>query len=495
MRRKLLNPGLGAIFLVISLAFWSEAFAEPSLDYTVALSKLDSKQLHVTLTIRGLEGDELIIHGVPAYMDNPLARPRRRAVRRLIARDEAGNDLRISSKKGSYGQRTYRVSPAAGTVVVDYDLNIDFKNSRQTKAYAVKIPFMDRRRAWLYGNYVFCYPVLDPDVPSAMRIPANIHLDFELPDDIPLYGLPQGPIHLSNLHELLPLQFGLGRYWTEQIATAGRKVQLIYESENAFDDSEREALRKRTARIVSRLIEFFGDAPFPEQNFYYFRKDGIGGLEGAYTCQAYVRPGVDVSDLEDRSARAFMVVALHEYFHTWNPIGMFALDDPWFKEGVTSYYGNVLSINLAHLELDDYVAEWASYPDVLESDSLLSQIQLTDPRIWHKEYDGEDWRMLTYSRGHAVALLLDVLIRDRTGNRHSLDDVMRTLFRDYRHGAFTHDELLKSITSATGVDAGPFFEEYVSGIRAPTFEEVERAFESAKRFGIFDTSEEPAHQY
>lgn len=103
--------------------------------------------------------------------------------------------------------------------------------------------------------------------------------------------------------------------------------------------------------------------------------------------------------------------------------------------------------------------------------------------------------MLTYSRGHAVALLLDVLIRDRTGNRHSLDDVMRTLFRDYRHGAFTHDELLKSITSATGVDAGPFFEEYVSGIRAPTFEEVERAFESAKRFGIFDTSEEPAHQY
>jgi predicted metalloprotease with PDZ domain len=494
MRRKLLNLRLGAIFLVASLALWSEALAELSLDYTVALSRLRSKRFHVTLTIRGLETDEVIIHGVPAYMDNPLAEPRRRAVRRLVARDEAGNDLRISSEKGSYGQRTYRVSPAAGTVIVEYDLNVDFKDSRQTKSYAVKIPFMDRRRAWLYGNYLFCYPILDPDAPSAMRSPADIHLDFELPDDVPLHGLPKGSIHLSNLHELLSLQFGLGCYWTEQIEMAGGRVQLIYESENAFDVGEREALRERTARIVSRLIEFFGGTPFPEQNFYYFRKDGIGGLEGAYTCQAYVRPGVDVSNLDDRNARAFMVVALHEYFHTWNPIGMFALDDPWFKEGVTSYYGNVLSINLAHLKLDDYVAEWASYPDVLKSDSLMSQIQLTDSRIWHKEYDGEDWRMLTYARGHAVALLLDVLIRDRTENRYSLDDVMRALCRDYLHGAFTHNELLKSITSATGVDAGPFFEEYVSGIRAPTFEEVERAFGSAKRFGVFDVFEEPARQ-
>jgi predicted metalloprotease with PDZ domain len=483
-----MKPRSGAALAVLILLAWATTtLAVPSLDYLVTLDKLGDKRLRVMLALGGFEGDEIILRGVPSYMDNPVAAPKWRTVRKLRARNELGGELPIAKGKDSEGGRLWRIRPAAvGVTVVEYELSVSFKESRQTRNYPTQIPFMDKRRAWLAGNYVFCFPELNADARTAMRTPARIRVEFDLPGNLPLHGLPDGRIELGNLYELLSLQWGLGRFVTEQLPFSEPKVEMILRSEEEFDAGEREALRGWTVTIVETLTGFFGGAPFPKKNFYYFRNDGIGGLEGAYTCQAYVQYDVDLTDPDDSNVRSFLDVALHECFHTWNPIGMFAIGDPWFKEGITSYYGNVLTLRLGWLEFADYEAEWERGGKILSENPLFGEVPLTDPRIWHREYSGEEWRQLTYTRGHAVALLLDVLIRERTENRRSLDDVMRRLFSDHARGHFTHVELLRAITGSTGIDADAFFSEYVSGVRVPGPAEVERALAVARRLGVFE---------
>ncbi len=475
-----------ALLVIVGLAVSAAAATTaPALDYQIGLENLRDTRLHITLTITGFPDKELVLLGVPSYMDNPVAKPHQQTVRELRARDIKGAALDVKSVKLGDGRKAYRISPAPGTVVIDYDLSIKFKQSDQTKAYPVQIPFMDHERAWLAGNYIFCHPQLAPDTPTALHSPVSISVAFDLPPDVPLHGLPVDGIELGNLYELLSLQFGLGSFVSEELGMNEPSVRILYKSNEEFDESERRALRQWTTVIIKTLTDFFGGAPFPEQNFYYFRNDGTGGLEGAYTCQAYIRHNVRLDDPSDRGLRAFLEVTLHECFHTWNPVALFAVGDPWFKEGITCYYGNVLSLRLGHIELQDYKTKWKRYESMLESNPLLGEVALTDPRIWHKEYDGEDWRQLTYSRGQAVALLLDVMIRERSENRHSLDDVLRALYRDFARGHFTHAELLRTIASSTSIDVGPFFAEYVSGTRAATYAEVEQALEAADRLGVF----------
>jgi hypothetical protein len=172
---------------------------------------------------------------------------------------------------------------------------------------------------------------------------------------------------------------------------------------------------------LQTIGDFFG-APQPEPfGMLYYRSGGIGGQEGLTGCQVFIRKRFDVTDLESKRVRGFYEVATHEIFHRWNPIWLFPLDDPWIKEGMSSWYGRVLAARLGVANDADFDHVFDRYAKLLESNPILTTVALSDPRLWDHEYDGENWRTLTYERGMAVTLLLDVLIRERSQNAHSLD--------------------------------------------------------------------------
>jgi predicted metalloprotease with PDZ domain len=298
-------------------------------------------------------------------------------------------------------------------------------------------------------------------------------------------GPPGNQVELNNLHELMSLQFGLGAFQVERNVVAGIPVRIITPEESSFSPAERVWLMQRTSDIVKTVTGIFSGTPYPAMSFFYFRGEGIGGLEGAYTCQAYVPEEVDLSNGENRKRTTFAMTALHEFFHTWNPIGLFARDDPWFKEGVTTYYGIVLSYRLGWLKTDSWV-EWQGYYTKLLADNpLFKEVALSDPRIWDHEYDSENWRTLTYDRGLAVTLLLDVRIREATDNRKSLDSVLPLLFQRYLHNSFSRADLLAAIHKATGFDATDFFAGYVESITPPSAEEVAAGLARAKELKVF----------
>jgi len=77
-------------------------------------------------------------------------------------------------------------------------------------------------------------------------------------------------------------------------------------------------------------------------------------------------------------------------------------------------------------------------------------------------------------RTHADARVAARTIRDRTGGRRSLDDVMRLLWRRYKKAGATYrgvaeDEMPATVEEATGVDAGRLIRAWSEGTRDADF--------------------------
>src|SRR5512134_849452 len=135
----------------------------PTLDYLVRVDDLESRRLHVTLRTSGMEGDSLLLHGVPVYMDNPTVAAADSAVRDLRATDESGRRLRVAPAVTSDGHPAWWITGGT-SAVISYTLAVDFTDSPQTERYGILIPYMQPDQAWLYGNTTFCFPQLAHDV-------------------------------------------------------------------------------------------------------------------------------------------------------------------------------------------------------------------------------------------------------------------------------------------------------------------------------------------
>jgi hypothetical protein len=144
--------------------------ARPRLDYVVHLDRLSHQQFDIQLEITGLPGDSLVLHGMPAYMDNPTASAVGGAVRGLSAQGAHGEPLRVVSRRDARGETLFVIRPAPAIVKVRYRLRVAFGTSPQTYRYRIANPYMNAERAWLYGNYLFVFPSLAPERHRAVRV-------------------------------------------------------------------------------------------------------------------------------------------------------------------------------------------------------------------------------------------------------------------------------------------------------------------------------------
>ncbi|MYF98445.1 hypothetical protein F4212_04825, partial [Candidatus Poribacteria bacterium] len=112
----------------------------------------------------------------------------------------------------------------------------------------------------------------------------------------------------------------------------------------------------------------------------------------------------------------------HEVFHVWN--GLTALEsfsghEHWFKEGITEYYSNLASMQLAYLSESEYLDRLEYACEVYLS--ALDEFSISEAR---------DLR-LSYQGGNVIAAALDYEIRDHKKNRKSLDHVMQQMYKQF----------------------------------------------------------------
>jgi len=463
----------------------AESGQAPVLAYSLSIPSLENERAQVSLLITLADRrSPLVIRSVPFYMDNPVAAADGPLVTSLTAKDpNAGVMLRTETSQDKSGETLVAIENPGPTTLIEYEVHLRLRESDQTRDYPIRIPYMNRKQALLYGNYLFCYPELGEDKQKSVSAPLKIDVDFKPPAGAAFWGITPR-FSVRSIYQLMSLQFGVGDFAGEKAGTNESQLSVVYERIGDFTKGERKALKSIVPRAFSEVSELFGGAPFDHFSVLIFRDQALGGMEGTFACQVFGPRDLDVSNAAQVRVRNFYSVITHEIFHAWNPISLYPREDPWVKEGVTNYYGEVLSARAGLLEQDDLDNSFRYYERQLDENKLISRLVLTDPRLWENEYLNEDWRTVTYDRGKAVALLLDLEIRERSGNRQSLDDVMRFLYREYRDESYSHEDLAEAAEKATGVELSHFFRDYVAGNRLPSKKEIEAARKRIVELGV-----------
>jgi len=200
-------------------------------------------------------------------------------------------------------------------------------------------------------------------------------------------------------------------------------------------------------RIVEATFPIFGEIPYRRYVFLVdFGETATGGLEhlnSTLCILSYLR-------LESSSEyRRALTLFSHEFFHTWNVkrmrpagLGPFNYSEEtytkslWIAEGLTSYYEDVILRRAGIFSVAEFLDDYCDNIDMMRS--LPSSGRRTPEEssfeAWINHYrPNENTPNVSpsyYWQGAALGGVLDLTIRHATMGERSLDDVMRTVYRE-----------------------------------------------------------------
>ena len=269
----------------------------------------------------------------------------------------------------------------------------------------------------------------------------------------------------QDFHELVDMPVFVGRMDVDSAEIDGKWHRLATYPAGAMTGGGREMLWSQIRQIMPPMHAVFGETPWETYTtLLIFDEDYPGGsaLEHRNSHVGIYVPGFIGSPV-------LASITAHEIFHAWNvkrlrPAEMVPYDysspQPttllWMSEGITDYYadlalvrGGVLPAPIFYQVTVGKVDGVANTPPVALEDASLS--------TWIGPVDGT--RYSYYDKGSLAGLLLDIMIRDASNNRASLDDVMRELYEStYKAGTgFTAEQWWDAVSRAAG---GRSFEEF-----------------------------------
>ena len=399
--------------------------------------------------------------------------------------------LTVESSRGSativpIDSALWQVTAPGGSVVVRYRIQPPAWPEPTRPSWRA---FMTRTGGVVGGPHSFMYIIGNEAGPAVVRLDLPPEWDVATgltPAASPrTFTAPSARVLLES-----PILVGHLRNW--RFTAGGVPHRIAYwplPSAVPFDTA---AFVDGIARVARQAIALFGRAPY--RDFTFLMVDGAyGGLEHDNS----IIIGAQSARLA-RGPLAALPETAHEYFHIWNevrirPAGWWALDyrpippttGAWWYEGVTMYYADLL-VRRAGLPAEDSTrtAHLASRISVYAMNSgnwLLSpeQSSLVANATSMMEY-GDD-NPSVHVQGELIGTMLDLIVRDATGGRRSLDDVMRLMMARYGGdtgyttagienvvdqvcGCRTHDFFERNVRSAHPLD----FNRYLAliGLRA-----------------------------
>jgi len=276
----------------------------------------------------------------------------------------------------------------------------------------------------------------------------------------------------GNYHDLVDKPFFVGRFDYDSMQVAGVWTRLATYPAGSVAGPARAQLWEQISKMIPTEAAVFGETPWPNYTIMMVFDRGFGGgsaLEhqnshlGIYNPQFIGNP-------------ILASITAHEIFHAWNvkrmrPAEMvpyrYDRTEPtpwlWVSEGITDYYADLTLVRSGIIDTDQFLGVTAgkigtaaaSPPTSLEDASLSTWIHPTDGTQY-----------LYYQKGSLAGFMLDVMIRDASDNRRSLDDVMRDVYRTtYKRGrGFTGTDWWGAISRAAGGKSfADFNAKYVDG--------------------------------
>jgi predicted metalloprotease with PDZ domain len=313
--------------------------------------------------------------------------------------------------------------------------------------------------------------------PSTLRVqPLG---DWKIATGLPAVSGSRDTFRAENYDVLYDSPFIVSDFKTVEFEVKGIAHRVVIDGEGNYDA---ERIRRDVLKIVEEETSTMGEIPYHDYTFILLLgSSGGGGLEHLNsTSLTYRRFGFSTEE----DWRSFHTLVAHEFFHLWNvkrirpdALGPFDYTQEnytrllWVAEGITSYYEN-LFVRRAGLMTD------RQYLDVVARD--FQNLQNTPGRLeqsaeessfdaWIKQYRPDENTINStisyYDKGAILGLLLDLEIRRRSSGAHTLDDVMRSLYRDfYKQGRnYTPEDFQRKAEAAAGSSLEDFFRRFVRG--------------------------------
>jgi predicted metalloprotease with PDZ domain len=275
----------------------------------------------------------------------------------------------------------------------------------------------------------------------------------------------------SSYDELVDGPIEAGKFQEFDLEGVTPRISVVVHG----DGWTRRHVAEELKRICEYEIKLMGGAPFDRYTFilHIGKGSGGGGMEHANSTAIGIP-----------SDEYLAGVAAHEFFHLWNvkrirPATLEPVDFTkeqytralWFAEGVTSTYGAYTLVRSGVWNKDRFYADLGAQITELESRPAEHWQSAEESSLdaWLEKYslyNGPDYSVSYYTKGQLLGDLLDVLIRDRTNNSKSLDDVLRGMNADFAKQGKTYRDSLDIRLEAEKVAGGSFeefFRDFVAG--------------------------------
>ena len=303
------------------------------------------------------------------------------------------------------------------------------------------------------------------------------------PDDLPDWQLATalkpvktnakgfGIYTAANYDELADSPVEMSAFWSGRFTAKGvPHIVVVSGAAPSFDGAR---LLKDMQSICETEISFWHGKSKPVHDRYLFLinavADGYGGLEHKHStaliCKREDLPRVDQPAHSDGYVSLLGLIS-HEYFHTWSvkrlrPVGLTHYDYTqenytdllWFFEGFTSYYDDVLLCRSERISPAVYLKLLGkTINSVLQTPGRKKHsVAQSSFEAWTKLYlqdaNSPNLSVSYYAKGSLVGLCLDLSLRQYG---HSLDEVMRGLWKRCKAGPMQESDVLQVLKDITG---------------------------------------------
>jgi predicted metalloprotease with PDZ domain len=383
-------------------------------------------------------------------------------------RNFARNVFEFAAVSDTRALRWNKIDPDTWRIEVQDD-------SRVRVAFSFMADSLDTAMAWsrpdfllVNGTNIFLYPEHQSlDYPATVTV--RTERDWRIATA--MRSTDYGEWGESSYHDLVDMPFFIGVFDLDSVRIGGQWTRLASYPAGTLAGDDRKAFRAAIERMMPAQVAVFGTMPWTTYTtmlIFDLSSPGGSALEHASSHVGIYSPSVIGTLL-------LPLMTAHELFHAWNvkrlrPAGLtpYRYDRPqptrwlWMSEGITDYYADLTLVRSGIVPPDllwtltnNKIASVEQVPPVALDDASLS--------VWIRPRDGTE--NVYHRKGSLAGLVLDILIRDASDNRASLDTVMRELYEMIdRQTGFDDEDWWNAVSrAARGFDAESFRRRFTSG--------------------------------
>ena len=362
-------------------------------------------------------------------------------------------------------------------------LDYDSWRVRPAGAKSVKVSFhyvadtLDNAMSWarpdfllFNGTNLFLYAEGQP-LEFTSTVAVHTESDWHVTTGLPVAAQAR-TYTADTYHDLVDMPFFIGHYDLDSARIVNRWVRLATYPVGSMSGQVRLSAWDQLKKVIPVEATVFGETPWENYTVMQIVDSTYGGASGLEHQSSHV----DVLAPSYVGSEFQPSLYAHEIFHSWNvkrlrPSEMwpyqYSHSQPtpwlWVSEGITDYYADLAEVRGGVVDEKGFYALTA---EKMNEVMMAVPVALEDASVntWVHPVDGTEY--LYYPKGSLAGLLIDVLVRDASDNKKSLDDVMRTMYQNtYKKGrGFTATDWWGAVSAAAnGRNFSAFSAHYIDG--------------------------------